>query len=118
MLFGPIFPYGGSLLIYNNGGRRGRRRLWYRFFDCLGTLVVGCGLGAFLLPIYRQDDCDNDSKNYAPHEDTVPREIRTLPDYANDSQFKTAVESYSFTPALSKPRLCDWFCVSSYAGPR
>ncbi len=84
VVFGMISLYGGALLIYYDGrGRRGRR-WWARLFDGLGTLLVGCGLGAFLLPVYWQDGCNEDKGEGVSHRVIyVTQKLLTTLDYCN-----------------------------------
>jgi IS1 family transposase len=53
VICGPFLLYWGGLLIYHVDGNRDRRgRCYVLLLDCIGMVMVGLGLGAFLLPIY------------------------------------------------------------------
>ena len=52
---GPIALYGGAVIFYFAGRRSG----WQRWlFGGVGGVLIGSGMGAFFLPIYWQDDCE------------------------------------------------------------
>ncbi len=65
--FGPMFLFIGCLLIYHVDGRRAYWRLWRCLLWLIGPLFVGIGLGAFVLPVYWNDGCEEGDGYQALH---------------------------------------------------
>jgi len=69
---GPIALYGGAILFYFACRHSGWK---WRLFSALGVVSIASGLGAFLLPIYWQDDCEeyNDCQSFQHNTENVPQ---------------------------------------------
>jgi IS1 family transposase len=85
---GPIFLLVGCLTIYyvSLNGRRGWRRLLVSFLRIFGVSCIGSGLGAFFLPVYWQDERQNDQRNDSPESHspiTVTQKLLTMLDNCN-----------------------------------
>lgn len=77
---GPVALYGGAILFYfalDGSGWEGR------IFRTFGLALIAPGLGAFLFPIYWQDDCEEygDCPSSSFHLKIVPRNFLTLRNY-------------------------------------
>ncbi len=78
VIFGGAALIAGMLLLYHNDLRGGRGR----FLDGLYLLLIASGLGAFLFPIYWQDECDNSQQQHDFHSgDIVPQKYLTSNSY-------------------------------------
>jgi len=66
---GPVFLLVGCLLIYYVDGRRSR--LGRLLFSLLGLTLTGLGLGAFFLPVYWDDECEEDEGQQSFHTSNI-----------------------------------------------